>query len=355
MGQFRKWKRRGVGCGAGVVVLMGIFLSGSSACASPWDPASRAASRPAVHRGSPPPGLRGVFYWKTDWSRSSIDLSELRSGGPPRDGIPPIDHPEFEKRAEDSRWSDEPVIVLELNGDARAYPLRILLWHEMVNDVVGGVPVTVTFCPLCHSAIVFDRRVGDRVLSFGVSGLLRKSDMVMWDRQTESLWQQFTGRGIVGEMTGVQLRIIPSRIISRGEFVRKYPRGKVLAPPSEVLRPYGRNPYVNYAEKDRKPFLYRGRIDNRYAPMERVTGIIRGDDVRVYPMSRVAREGRIVDVVGGETVVLTYHPNVLSVLDKRNIRDSRRDGSVEVTDEQGNPVPHLDTFWFAWQAFHPER
>jgi len=144
---------------------------------------------------------------RTDFSKRTVALDEIDSGGPPKDGIPAIDRPRFVTPAEARGWLDprEPVIVLELNGETRAYPLQILMFHEIVNDTVGGQPVTVTFCPLCNASIVFDRRVGGAVLDFGTTGKLRKSDLVMYDRQSESWWQQFTGKGIVGRHAGATL------------------------------------------------------------------------------------------------------------------------------------------------------
>jgi hypothetical protein len=168
---------------------------------------------------------------KTDFSKSRIAWREILSGGPPKDGIPSIDKPTFKAAAEDRELTTkDPVIGLEINGDARAYPLRILIWHEIVNDVVGGMPVTVTYCPLCNSAIVFDRRVPPHVLDFGTTGKLRNSDLVMYDRQTESWWQQFTGEAIVGTLAGTELKLVPARLESFGQFKTRYPGGKVLVP-----------------------------------------------------------------------------------------------------------------------------
>ena len=169
--------------------------------------------------------------WKTDFSRHSVPYSEVFSGGVPRDGIPPIDDPKFTTPEQANGWlgEQEPVIAFELNGDARAYSLQILTWHEIVNDLVGDVPVAVTFCPLCNSAIVFDRRLEGIVYDFGVSGNLRNSDLIMWDRQTESWWQQFTGEAIVGELAGKRLTFIPASIISWADFKAANPEGKVLS------------------------------------------------------------------------------------------------------------------------------
>ena len=167
--------------------------------------------------------------WETDFSRHSVPFNEIFSGGVPRDGIPPLDDPKFTTPEQADQWlgDAEPVISFEINGDARAYPLQILTWHEVVNDVVGGVPVVATFCPLCNSAIVFDRTLDGVVHDFGVSGKLRNSDLIMWDRQTESWWQQFTGEAIVGELTGTKLTLLPASIISWVDFKAANPEGQV--------------------------------------------------------------------------------------------------------------------------------
>ena len=175
----------------------------------------------------------GVYRgdWKTDFSKHSIPYNEIFSGGVPRDGIPPLDFPSFTTVAQADDWLEarEPVIAFELNGETKAYPLQVLTWHEIVNDTVGGVPVVATFCPLCNSAIVFDRRLDGEVYDFGVSGNLRNSDLIMWDRQTESWWQQLTGEGIVGELTGKQLALLPATIIAWEDFKATYPDSAVLS------------------------------------------------------------------------------------------------------------------------------
>ena len=170
---------------------------------------------PAVFAQDSVPHFWKIEFPKTDFTKHSVPYGEIFSGGPPKDGIPSIDEPEFVLAGLHGKLEDtEPVVGLVLNGEAKAYPLRILTWHEIVNDEIGGIPVTVTYCPLCNSAVVFDRRVGDKVLDFGTTGRLRNSDLVMYDRQTESWWQQFLGEAIVGEMTGARLEMLPSRIES---------------------------------------------------------------------------------------------------------------------------------------------
>jgi hypothetical protein len=174
----------------------------------------------AARDTQPPPQHDRVLFstigWKTDFSKHSVPLSEIIPGGPPRDGIPPIDWPVFETVAQADAWlkPQEPLIHFAVGNDVRAYPLQILIWHEIVNDEVGGIPVMVTFCPLCNTAIAFDRRVAGRVLDFGTTGNLRHFDLIMWDRQTESWWQQMTGEAIVGELTGMRLTLLPATIVS---------------------------------------------------------------------------------------------------------------------------------------------
>ena len=206
--------------------------------------------------------------WKTDFSRHTVPYAEIRSGGVPRDGIPPIDLPRFTAPQEAKGWlgDKEPVIALQLNGEARAYPLQIMTWHEIVNDVVGGVPVAVTFCPLCNSAIVFERTLDGVVYDFGTTGKLRNSDLVMWDRQTESWWQQLSGESIVGRLSGKALELLPASIISFHDFREAFPQGEILSRSTGFSRPYGENPYVGYDDADRPPFLLTGEPDGRLPP-----------------------------------------------------------------------------------------
>ena len=169
---------------------------------------------------------------KLDFSRIEIKLREIQSGGVPRDGIVAILVPNFLPASEVSDLkATEPVIYLEGDCGAVAFPYRVLIWHEIVHHSHCGTPVAVTFCPLCSASMVFDRRVDGRILSFGTTGRLRKSDMIMYDHQTESFWQQFTGEAIVGTWTGKQLKALPARIESFERFVAAHPEGKVLVPP----------------------------------------------------------------------------------------------------------------------------
>ena len=262
---------------------------------------------------------------RTDFSKRTVALEEIESGGPPKDGIPAIDQPRLVAASVASSWLDsrEPVIALEHRGEARAYPLQILIFHEIVNDTIGGTPVAVTFCPLCNASIVFDRRVGGKALEFGTTGKLRKSDLVMYDRQTESWWQQFTGKGIVGQYAGATLEQMPSTIASFADFRRAYPQGKVLSRATGYARPYGRNPYRGYDRVGDQPFLFRDPVDPRLPAMERVLGVTRGERVRIYPLSALKGEPVINDQIGDEPVAIFSREGMLSALDAERILDSR--------------------------------
>ncbi len=268
-----------------------------------------------------------AFWQKTDFCKHSVPYSEIFSGGPPPDGIPPIDRPQFESVEAAADWlsAQSPVIALQIDGDVRAYPLAILIWHEIVNDTVGGVPVAVTFCPLCNSSLVFDRQVNGQALRFGVSGNLRKSDLIMWDEQTQSWWQQITGEAIVGELTGTRLQLISSQVVSFEVFRRTFPNGKVLSRQTGHDRSYGRNPYTSY-DSNPRPFLFEGEIDPRLPATEHVlAGIIDGIAI-AYPFSLLAQEGVINDAIGSVPVVAFWQDGAVSALDRSEIDSSRRVG-----------------------------
>ncbi len=292
-------------------------------------------------------------FWKYEWpdtnfSQTSIDnWSEILSGGPPKDGIPAIDGPQFIRASEETRIEGrEPVMTVEIDGaEPRAYPIRYLTWHEIVNDTVGGVPVAVTFCPLCNSGIVFDRRVQGRVLSFGVSGKLRNSDMVMYDRETQSWWQQAVGEGIVGEMTGVELTQLPAWMESWDTYRERNPQGLVMAEPA-FPRSYGSNPYVGY-DGSTKPFLYSGENPpHGIPPLLRVVRV--GD--RAWPLTRLSSEGEISQA----GVTITWEAGQASALDTRQIAAGKDVGNIRVKDGAGRDVAHDVMFAFAFHAFYPD-
>ena len=286
---------------------------------------------------APAQGLGGAaeqwrFAWpKTDFRKYSVNLDEILSGGVPKDGIPPIDRPKFVSVSEAAKWvgPEEPVLVFGHRGDVRAYPLQILIWHEIVNDVVGGKPVVITFCPLCNSALVFDRKVKGRVLDFGTTGKLRHSDLVMWDRQTESWWQQLEGEAIVGTMTGARLTFLYSPLVSYRTFSQAHPKAKVLSRDTGVNRRYGGNPYVGY-DSMKTPFLFRGPVDGRLKTMERVVALDLGGEVKAYPYGELEKVNTVNDRVGGTEVVIFYAKGTRSALDGGSIANSRDVGTAVV-------------------------
>lgn len=285
-----------------------------------------------------PAHIRGANDWRTDWSKTTIDTNELMSGGVPRDGIPAIHRPNFDNVIDAQDWlkPQEPIVALEVQGEARGYPLQILTWHEIVNDEVAGQPITVTFCPLCYSAIAFDRRVNGQALDFGVSGLLRNSDMVMYDHQTETLWQQFVGEGIVGELAGVKLEMLPAQIISFEQFAEAYPNALVLNTDTGQRRPYGQNPYVGYDDIKKKPFLFRGETDGRLRPMEKVIALHMEGNTRAYPYAITRKKRVIHDEANGEPIVVFHAKGATSALDQSSISDSKEAGSTGVFDPRVN-------------------
>lgn len=262
---------------------------------------------------------------QTDFSRATVDLNEIMSGGPPKDGIPAIDEPKFISSEEADDWLDprEPVIVVQHQGHGRAYPLQILIYHEIVNDTFRGLPISVTFCPLCNASIVFDRRVGGKVLDFGTTGKLRKSDLVMYDRQTESWWQQFIGTCIVGEYVKTELKQIPSQIVAYKDFKAAFPSGEILSKKTGYSRSYGRNPYRGYDKIGDTPFLFSDPVDERLPAMERVLGVIRDGRSRIYPFSELKERGVVNDEFAGLPLVIIHKRSILSVLDRATIKDSR--------------------------------
>ncbi len=261
-----------------------------------------------------------------------MDLSEIISGGVPKDGIPPIDQPKFVSTSSAASWiaDREPVILLTIGDDERAYPLQIMTYHEIVNDNVGGKPVTITFCPLCYSAIVFQRELDGTVYDFGVSGMLRHSDLVMYDRQTESLWQQILGEAIVGDLTGKKLEPVPAQIVSFEQFRERYPEGKVLSRETGHSRPYGRNPYAGYDDISKRPFLYDGKYDERLPPMEKVITVSLGREDKAYPHS-VSRRKRVINDVIDETPVVIFHgQGAATALGGAIIREAKEQGTTGV-------------------------
>ncbi|MCH8187239.1 MAG: DUF3179 domain-containing protein [Proteobacteria bacterium] len=339
------------------------------------------------------------YEWPTtDFDKTSIDFRDIISGGPPKDGIPPIDDPQFRPVSEIDHLADtEPVIGLFVNGEQKAYPLQVLMWHEIVNDEIGGVPVTVTFCPLCNTTIVFDRRLDGRVLDFGTTGKLRFSDLVMYDRQTETWWQQFTGEALVGKFAGTDamLTFVQSTTIAWETFAEAYPDGKllerVLNSLGQPVRSYDNPPYAGYDNVDNQPFLFSGELDGRLVATSRVL-TIDGETPVAYPFSFLSENPVVNDSVGDIDLVAFFDDGTLSafggVRNEENTSGSTtvfsrvvgdRTLTFELTDsgitdaETGSvwnlvgvaisgelkgtqlvPVLHASHFWFAWAVFKPD-
>jgi len=341
---------------------------------------------------------RALPGFRTNTARRSIDLQELQgslTGAGKDDWITALTRPAFVSANSARAWlaPQEPVISVRIGIRAKAYPLQILMWHEIVNDRIGRTPVAVTFCPRNYSAIVFDRRVNGTELSFGVSGFQRDSNLVMYDRQTESLWQQITGEAIVGNMLGSTLKSIPAQIISFEQFRSTYARGRVLSRRTGYRRDYGRNRYFAYDNVRGRPLFYRGPTDGRLRPMEKVVTVsIRGVH-KAYPY-RITQRARVInDEIGKEPIAVFHVAGAVSALDRKEIAESRNVGSTgvfrreidgwaltfryfngRIYDEQTEsvwniagkavsgrlrgreltPVAHGDFFSFAWFAFRPE-
>jgi hypothetical protein len=337
--------------------------------------------------------------WKTDFARHSIPLDEFASGGPPKDGIASIDDPKFVSVTDADGFlaAREPIAVLEVGGEVRAYPLQILTWHEIVNDEIAGEPVAVTYCPLCNSTVAFRRELDGEPVEFGTTGMLRNSDLVMYDRETESWWQQLTAEAVVGELTGAKLDVLPSQILSWDEFRRAHPDGEVLSRDTGFERDYGSNPYAGYdSDPDSHPFLFRGETDPSLPAKERVAAIRTGErSAVVYPFSLLREGAPVNDDVEGRHIVVFYDRDVASALDASVIAQGRSVGSAAVFERtadgrrlefQPGPepgtfrdeptgsiwdmsgratagplagtrleqVPHDDQFWFALAAFYPD-
>ncbi|MEM7738289.1 MAG: DUF3179 domain-containing protein [Deinococcota bacterium] len=383
-----------------------------------------------------------------DATQASIPLNQVFSGGPPPQGIPALgfsgewqgavpasNDPVFVSQEDASEWlgEREPVIAFVMNGEARAYPLQVLTWHEIANDVVGGVPVSVTFCPLCNSALAFDRRIPvseddlaelqafnedaavmpldeafiaayerqtgempaeDGIeVTFGVSGMLYKSNMLMFDSDTSTLWSQLSGDGNVGALTETILLRYPAQIVGFGEFRDAFPDAFVLSRETGYSRGYGRNPYVGYDDVDSPAFLFRGEIDGRLTPKARVISVFDASGAVAYPFEVLAEARVVNDSIGDSPVVVFWQEGTQSALDGAVIAESEDVGGAGIfssevdgqvlefswdgetfTDTQTGstwnllgqatagelagssltPIVHDNTLWFSWAAFMPD-
>ncbi|MDH4117511.1 MAG: DUF3179 domain-containing protein [Acidimicrobiia bacterium] len=391
---------------ATVALVMGVTACSAASVADTTAPSTTGEPGIITETSSSNTAVEGVpdelasvsAAWNTDFTQATIDLAELHVGIPaadPRDLIRPIDSPAFESVEAGSAWlqATDPGAVVELDGNARFYPLSIMTRHEIVNDSFGDRPVIVTYCPLCNTAIAFDPEVNGETLRFGVSGLLRQSDLVMWDDTTESLWQQITGEAIVGELAGTRLDPIPSAILSWADFAERHPTGQALAFDQGFGVQYGANPYVGYSSRAAPiPSFFDGEIDTRYPALSRVVGVTMEEASKAYPFEPLSAARVVNDEVGGEPIVVLWGaPDTADALDTSVIANGQQVGTGvayfatvdgrELTFEHsaddlftdtetgstwtllGDAIegplagerleiaPHRNEFWFAFQAF----
>jgi hypothetical protein len=343
---------------------------------------------------APPSGATMEF--STDFSKHIVPYREVFSGGPPKDGIPAIDEPKFVSVKVADSWLKpvEPVILVEVGQEARAYPLQILIWHEIVNDTVGGLPLTITFCPLCNTAIAFERDFNGKLLDFGTTGRLRFSNLIMYDRQTETWWQQATGEAIAGELAGNQLRYYPAAIISWQEYKAAHPDGQVLSRDTGFDRDYGSNPYAGYDDVNNPPFLYRGpQTPGILPPVARVLTVDLNHEAVAYSYDVLQKIRVVNDYVGGLPVAVFWEAGTASALDASSVAGGKDVGTANAyervldsyelnffvedkrildreTSSEWNvlgralsgrlagktltPVVAINHFWFSWAAFKPE-
>ncbi len=366
--------------------------SGTRPSTPEWEPGVEPQPLRSDSDETPPPGAEREFI--TDFTKHTVPYSEILSGGPPKDGIPSIDAPKFQSTSEADVWLEdrEPVVFVQVNDEAKAYPIQILMWHEIVNDSVGGESLLVSFCPLCNTAIAFKRTFDGQVFDFGTTGRLRYSNLIMYDRQTETWWQQATGDAIAGKYTGAQLEFYPAAMISWADFKNMYPNGKVLSRDTGNPRNYGRNPYYGYDDIAQTPFLFNGSTPNQLLPMARVLTVDLNGEAVTYPYDVLREVNVINDTVSGNDVVIFWAEGTASALDTNNIPEGREVGSAvaysrvlegttldfefkggkildmqtgsewnilgqatngELQGKKLEPVVSINHFWFSWAAFKP--
>lgn len=273
---------------------------------------------------------------------ASVPSQAIRRGGPPRDGIPAIDRPRFVAASRAGLAEDDRVLGLADRGVARAYPIRILNWHEVVNDRIEGRRVLITYCPLCGTGMAFDGRIGALDTTFGVSGLLYNSDVLLYDRATQSLWSQLLRAAVSGPMKGTRLRQIPLSHTTWGDWRARHPATQVLSTDTGAQRDYSIDPYAGYGRIPQLLFEVEHR-DERFDPKEWVLGVELGGRYRAYPFSVLERSlngsGVVRDTLGGVELRVRYDAVYRS---------------AEALDAQGGPLPATMVYWFAWVAFHPD-
>jgi len=276
-----------------------------------------------------------------DISDALVPKSKIEHGGPPRDGIPALTRPPMRAvtKADYLKPTDR-VLALSLNGDSRAYPIRILNWHEVVNDTVGGRGVVISYCPLCGTGMVFDAQVNGQTLDFGVSGLLYNSDMLLYDRQTSSLWSQIKAQAISGPLKGSKLSLIAADYTSWQDWQKQHPDGLVMDKNTGHARDYSRDPYAGYENVATLYFDVQNR-DQRFHEKEPVVGLIIDGKAKVWPLSELekVRKWPLQDSLGATSLRISYRA---------------QDKSVTIVDAKGIRLPAVPAYWFAWVAFYPD-
>jgi hypothetical protein len=277
-----------------------------------------------------------------DTSRHSIPIDDIYDGGPGKDGIPAILKPKFisANEAEQSLLDKtDRILGVVYQGQAKAYPIKIMNWHEIVNDRIGGASRVVTYCPLCGTGMVFDTQVNGRKLTFGVSGLLYQSDMLLYDHQTESLWSQIKSEAVTGSMTGARLKLLSSTHTTWGAWKTKYPDTLVLSSDTGYRRDYDRDPYQGYENSERLMFGVNA-TSRKYHPKEKVIGIKLGKITKAYPFSELSKvKSPIRDTLGKTPLRIFY---------------DHKSRTAIIRDEKNREIPSVVGFWFAWYTFHPE-
>lgn len=277
-----------------------------------------------------------------DLTGALVPPTAIARGGPPRDGIPAIDRPRFVGAAQSGLGDKDRVLGLARNGVARAYPVRILNWHEVVNDRIGNDPISITYCPLCGTGVAFRAHLDGQAATFGVSGLLYNSDVLLYDRATESLWSQLLAQAISGPLKGRKLDPLPITHTTWADWRRRHPATEVLSTQTGFSRDYASDPYAGYDRVATLMFDVQHK-DERLPLKAWVLGLKLGDQARAYPFSvlaqRVDAQGRLRETLGGQPV---------------EIRFDREHQSAEAFDAAGRPLASVTAFWFAWVAFNPK-
>ena len=277
-----------------------------------------------------------------DLDNASIPQKEIFQGGPPKDGIPAIDRPKFLSVSQaDFMQETDRLLGVVIEGEARAYPIKILDWHEIVNDRIGDTEFVVTYCPLCGTGMVFTSDLFDSTLNFGVSGLLYQSDVLLYDRQTESLWSQILGEAVSGELVGKKLQKLPVFHTDWKAWVAMQPESLVLSTETGFRRDYTRSPYAGYENSSRLFFAVNHQAPKDFHAKENVLGIEVDGKYKAYPFSELKKQAqsRVTDRFAGESLTIHWDEQAQS---------------AHVTYADGELMASLTSFWFAWYTFHPE-